>query len=293
MILRPLRNMDLSTLFLLLLSFSIPVSAFEDPFDCHFQVNNLKYDLNPLAGEHVVTRARETPPTREVDSVRISLCSDLERQKDVSDGDQCPSGTRVCLTKTNSKDGSDRIVSVVPIAQTSTLNPSYAPLSSAKGVSILMHGGSYSHPINTTTDVEQSVNITLLCAPDSDPSEPKFLSYDGVRLDLEWSSSAGCGFAAGEDEKNGESPGNGGSSGSGSLSSVGWFLLLLVVGFALYMGLGAYYNYSTYGASGIDLIPHREFFAEVPYMLRDVVSHLCSTVRPRRSSSHRGGYIAV
>ena len=36
---------------------------------------------------------------------------------------------------------------------------------------------------------------------------------------------------------------------------------------------------------------HRDFWREVPYMLRDVVSHLCSTVRPRQSS--RGGYIAV
>jgi hypothetical protein len=70
--------MDLS-LFLLLLSLSIPALALEDPFDCHFQVNGLKYDLTPLAGEHTVTRERTTPPTREVDSVRLSLCSDVRR----------------------------------------------------------------------------------------------------------------------------------------------------------------------------------------------------------------------
>lgn len=37
---------------------------------------------------------------------------------------------------------------------------------------------------------------------------------------------------------------------------------------------------------------HRDFWKEVPYMLSDVVSHLCSTVHPRRTSS-RGGYISV
>ena len=37
---------------------------------------------------------------------------------------------------------------------------------------------------------------------------------------------------------------------------------------------------------------HRDFWREVPYMLRDLVSHICSAVRPRHSSS-RSGYIAV
>ncbi|KAK7057172.1 Josephin domain-containing protein [Favolaschia claudopus] len=257
-------------------------------------INGLKFDLTSLHDEHSASRERTTPPTHEIDSVRISLCSDLTPLKDVPKADQCAPGTRVCLTKTNSKSGSDnRIVSVIPLAQTESLKPSYTPLSSPKGVAILLHGSSYPHPINTT-DTQQSVNINLLCTPGSE-SEPRFVSYDGERLELEWSSAAGCSFA-GEDEKEGQPPpedSGGGSSESNSLSSVGWFLLLLVVAFTVYMVLGAYYNYSTYGARGADLIPHRDFWGEVPYMLRDVVSHLCSSVRPRRSSSHRGGYIAV
>jgi autophagy-related protein 27 len=80
-----------------------------------------------------------------------------------------------------------------------------------------------------------------------------------------------------------------------------------------YFALGAYYNYSTYGATGLDMMPwvplyyllgfplqailtpasprHRDFWREVPYMLRDVVNHLCASFRPRHSS--RGGYIVV
>jgi len=74
-------------------------------------------------------------------------------------------------------------------------------------------------------------------------------------------------------------------------SGVGWFFLVLMLAFMSYFALGAY-NYSTYGATGLDLIPHRDFWREVPYMLRDVVDHLCTSwFRPKSSS--RGGYISV
>lgn len=36
---------------------------------------------------------------------------------------------------------------------------------------------------------------------------------------------------------------------------------------------------------------HRDFWREVPYMLRDVVDHLCTSFRPKYNS--RGGYISV
>ncbi|KAJ7170534.1 autophagy-related protein 27 [Mycena crocata] len=296
--------MDLA-LLVLLFSWSIPARAFsphnftqgdlvDQASDCLVQVGNLKFDLTPIGSEEHITRERTTPPTREVDSVRVSLCSDLKPEEgEIPANDQCPTGTRVCLTKTNIKESepdSKRIVSVIPLASTAALDPSYIALSSPKGISVLLHGGAYPHPINGT-DTQQSVNITVLC--DTEQSPPKFVSYDGAQLWLEWTAPAGCGFEGDNEnhDKEGESPGNE-QSGSGSLSSVGWFLLLLLLAFATYMGLGAYYNYSTYGASGVDLIPHRDFWMEVPYMLRDVLSHLCSNVRPRRSSS-RGGYIAV
>jgi hypothetical protein len=65
------------SLFLLLLSLSITALAFEDPFDCRFQVDGFKYDLEALKDEHTVSRERDTPPTREIHSVTFSLCSDV------------------------------------------------------------------------------------------------------------------------------------------------------------------------------------------------------------------------
>jgi len=282
---------DSLPLFLFLLSWPIIVTALDGTFNCKepLPVGDLKFDLSSLDKEHSAVRERPTPPSSEVDTVKISLCSDLEKV-DLPEGDQCPPGTRVCFTKTNKKDGgNERVVSVIPMAQTAVLDPSYEQLSSPKGVSILLHGSSYPLP-NNDTETPQSVNVKLLC--ENTNSEPAIVSYDGAVLEIEWRCSAGCNTGdGGSPVDDGETPEKD-KPGSGGLSSMGWFLLLLILAFAMYMGFGAYYNYSTYGARGMDLIPHRDFWMEVPYMLRDVVSHLCSVVRPRRSS-HRGGYIAV
>ena len=121
-----------------------------DPFNCRVRTNDLTYDLTPLQGEHTVSRTRETPPSNWVDSVRFNLCADLKPQDGVAAGDQvcgrpnvtvvlkplftshlcliqCPGGTRACLTKTNRKgDNSDRVVAVIPLAQSNKLDPKYS-----------------------------------------------------------------------------------------------------------------------------------------------------------------------
>ena len=131
------------------LLFALGVTAQDgnNPFNCHVQTNDLTYDLIPLQGEHTVSRTRETPPSSWVDSIRFDLCADLKPQDGVAAGDQvrshpntrfqvaiyslspstqCPAGTRACLTKTNRKsDSSDRVVAVIPLAQSSTLDPKY------------------------------------------------------------------------------------------------------------------------------------------------------------------------
>jgi hypothetical protein len=78
-------------LLFLLLHFHIllvPVSADDTPFDCRFTIDSLKYDLTTVAGEHVISRTRQTPPTSMVDSVRFDLCADLKAQDGVAEQDQ-------------------------------------------------------------------------------------------------------------------------------------------------------------------------------------------------------------
>ncbi|KAF9653253.1 hypothetical protein BDM02DRAFT_3107819 [Thelephora ganbajun] len=268
----------------LLFALGVVAQDENNPFDCHIRTNDLTYDLTPLQGEHTVSRTRETPPSNWVDSVRFDLCADLKLQDGVAASDQCSVGTRACLIKTNRKgDNSDRVVAVIPLAQSSALDPKYSHIvptnDKPKGLSLTFRGAEY-------TSVVQSLTFTFYCS--TTESEPQFTSYENGEVKIEWSTSSGCGMAADDDTK----PPPGKTHDPEEVGSgIGWFFLVLLLAFLSYFALGAYYNYSTYGATGADLIPHRDFWREVPYMLRDVVDHLCTSFRPRHSS--RGGYISV
>ncbi|KAG1751570.1 putative autophagy protein Atg27 [Suillus paluster] len=292
MILRHLIAQSLpSNLFSLLLLLSSTVYVTAEDFDCHVTTEGLTWDLTQLKGVQTLSRTRESPPTTMLDELRFSLCDDLPTLEDVAEGDQCFSGTRACLRTKNQKEGyDDRVIAVIPVAQSSSLGPEYKSLTSPKGLSLTFHGASY--PSNDP--IPQSIQFSLLCA---DTTDPTFVAYENGTVHVEWSTPSGCSTAEQSPPQEDDKTGDGGSSDSDEKptesvgSGLGFFFIVLLLAFAAYFGLGAYYNYSTYGARGVDLIPHRDFWREVPYMLQDVVSHLCSTVRPRRSS--RGGYIAV
>ncbi|KAF9450450.1 hypothetical protein P691DRAFT_810395 [Macrolepiota fuliginosa MF-IS2] len=259
-------------------------------FDCHVTASGATFDLTKLAGEYTLNQTRESPPTKTVDSLRFNLCADLKPLDGVADSDQCSKGVRACLTEVNQKtEEPDRVVSVIPLVEATSEHTDTAGLSDSKYVSLVFNGPTYPHPSNSTP-MAQSLSVTIRCDPDS-TSDPKFVSYDGSLLNLEWSAPAGCPTQHDSepptDDKGGD---NDGSKEENVGSGIGWFFLVVLLAFVAYFGLGAYYNYSTYGARGRDLIPHRDFWQEVPYMLKDVISHLCTSVHPRRS---RGGYVAV
>ncbi|KAF8556390.1 hypothetical protein OG21DRAFT_1506664 [Imleria badia] len=280
-------------LSVLLLSAALHVAAQDSnspSFDCHFSVGELKYDLSELGGPKVLTRMRDSPPTTYEDELRFDLCADLTEVENRAADDQCSSGTRACLTTINRKgDDPDRITAVVRIAVSSSLNVETSTVSSPEGVAITLHGASYPP---SSSSVPQSLKISLTCAEGT--TDPQFSSYENGQVLVEWSSPAACGTTGTPKEDEGSS-GGGGKEEDTPIESVGsglgFFFLMLVLAFAAYFIVGAYFNYSTYGARGWDLIPHRDFWREVPYMLQDVIAHLCSNVRTRRSS--RGGYIAV
>lgn len=91
MILRSRRCYDILFLFAYLLVDLPPLTAADPSFDCRVAVGNTKFDLQPLAGEHVVNRTRQLPPTTMVDSLRFNLCADLTSQEGLPEQDQ------VCL----------------------------------------------------------------------------------------------------------------------------------------------------------------------------------------------------
>ncbi|KAJ4497106.1 autophagy-related protein 27 [Lentinula lateritia] len=282
--------LSLPPAILLLLSCYTPIILAADGFNCVFNIDTTKFDLSSLNNEHKITRSRSTPPSTMVDSLTFNVCDHLTIQGEVAEMDRCPSDTRVCLTKINQKqEQEDRIVAVIPLGD--GLNVNLTKSSSPAGLSITMYGRPY--PSGSDNAKDQTFNLKLIC--DENASDPKFVSYDGSLAEVEWTNPAACGSEVGDGSDN-DSGNEGDSKGDEEEESVGsgigWFFLVILLAFIAYFVLGAYHNYTTYGATGMDLIPHRDFWQEVPYMMSDVVSHLCSSARPRRSSN-RGGYIAV
>lgn len=276
------------TSLLWLLTLLLTAARAQPDSDCHITIGDNKYDFSALSGDHAVSRTRSSPPTNMTDTLRFNVCKELSLIEDVDAGEQCSSGTWACLSKVNIKQGeSDRLVAVVPMAQEPDLRAEYTALSSPRGVKMTLHGPSY--PSSTTLEpTPQTFVLNLLC--ETETSDPEFKSYDGAQAVVEWSAPSGCYFGSDAPAEEGDDKPERETEAVGS--GIGWFFLLLFVVFAGYFALGGYYNYTTYGATGVDLIPHRDFWREVPYMLRDVVSHLCSSFQTRQSSS-RGGYMSV
>ncbi|KAI9487282.1 MAG: autophagy-related protein 27 [Benjaminiella poitrasii] len=75
------------------------------------------------------------------------------------------------------------------------------------------------------------------------------------------------------------------------MSGISIFFTIVFVLLAVYFVGGAIYNYKMYNARGLDLIPHREFWFDLPYLIRELFGHIVDSVMSRRRGS--GGYVAV
>ena len=64
----------------------------------------------------------------------------------------------------------------------------------------------------------------------------------------------------------------------------------IFLGVAAYLIFGSWLNYNRYSARGWDLVPHSETIRDLPYLLRDWMRRVVSTVQ---GGGSRGGYSAV
>lgn len=145
-----------------------------------------------------------------------------------------------------------------------------------------------------TTDgrTRQRMDITFKCADKA--SDPSLESYTDGILKLVWSTPAAC--AAGDKPAEGGS-GDGESDGDKKeASGMGFFGLLkflfwtFVIVLIAYFVIGIAYNHQTYSARGWDLVPHRDFWRELPSLTADLGQHLVANVR---QSTGRGGYSSL
>ncbi|PIL29752.1 hypothetical protein GSI_08191 [Ganoderma sinense ZZ0214-1] len=260
---------------LTLLSALVAAQDDQKPFDCHVTIGQDKYDLTGLKGEFAAERDISLPPSTIHDTLSFNLCEDLTTKKDVPAEDQCPSGTRACLVRTTKKNGKDdQVLSVIPLANSSASAVSYEATTSPKGLQLTFAGSSYPSPAGSDP-IPQHLHVKLLCS--SNMANLNFTSYDGKDLYIQWEAPAGCLFESPPDEGT-KDPSKGGDDKSGSGgekeqesvgSGLGYFFLLLFLAFVAYFALGAYYNYSTYGASGADLIPSTSSSSSVRLRLQE------------------------
>ncbi|KAF8750739.1 Autophagy-related protein 27 [Rhizoctonia solani] len=225
--------------FLFLISITLALAQ-ESSFKCDFEFDKVKYDMHLMDGEWVVKQDRATPPTTMQDELRFNVCGDLKKQAEVKDRDQCAQGTRACFRTINRKEermSQDRVVSVIPVAQSSTkFTIDRLPSDRGKGIIITMNAGSYP----SEGGKPQSLKLALICVDKTE--EPRLIGYDGSQVSAEWKAVEACGSSKSSDVDAGG-------------SSMGWFFFILLVIIVAYFGLGAYHKYNQYGASGWDLIP--------------------------------------
>ncbi|KAG8888213.1 hypothetical protein FRB98_008153 [Tulasnella sp. 332] len=240
----------------------------------------------------IISRTRSSPPSTFDDELRFNLCDVLKKKEGYDSLDQCPSGTLACFTELNKKpnDGAERVTAVVPLAVDNALDVQYKTIPPLKGLTVLLHGARW--PDDSPTSPRQTFNITLLC-DSSNEFEPKFLSYskEESSMFVEWTTLSACSNES-EDQKepNGTPPAEPGGSHASSSGGMRWFFILLILGIVAYFGLGAYSNYANYGSRGWDLIPHRDFWRDVPYLVKDLVTHIMGSIQ---GGGSRSGYVSV
>ena len=88
MILRPTFPNSLPLALLLLLPSLVSAQGNGDPFNCYVTVDSLNFNLTSLAGQHDISRLRQTPPSTMIDSLSFNLCADLKSKDGVAEGDQ-------------------------------------------------------------------------------------------------------------------------------------------------------------------------------------------------------------
>ncbi|GAA5828680.1 hypothetical protein JCM3766R1_003786 [Sporobolomyces carnicolor] len=276
---------------LALLVTALPL-ALAGPFDCQsrLSIDSNQFDLNPLAGVHKFEEQTNTPPTVTKTKYELSICASLPPASDgVPQSDVCPDGTRACMTTYTSREGlEDRLLSVVPLAgqlegqKDMTVEAiRIEAVDPATEWILEITGGRYN-------DLDQLVRIDMKCDENAKETAPKVKEYHSKQgvLDLEWTTSAACPVSKDSPppERGGDDNGDSEGSDSGGLGFFGWFFTLIVIGLIAYFGLGAYHNYTTYGATGWDMVPHRDMWRDLPWVVSDLF-------KPRGGS--RAGYSSL
>jgi len=242
--------------------------------------------------------------------------------KDIPEEQQCPNGSRVCsITRLITKDPpSDVVQEIFPVAGElrqhggKDMDAKWEKLKKSGssgdtervGLRVFLNGGfkeenKKKKPQKAIIEFECDPNKTGLenlpdpedhynepnekreAAIDSEPSL-QFISYkeedDTDVLRLKWWTKYACENVKDEPEmEKGQHWG-----------FFTWFIIIAFLSTAAYLIFGSWLNYNRYGARGWDLLPHGDTIRDVPYLMKDWMRRVLSTVQ---GGGSRGGYAAV
>ncbi|CEG71777.1 hypothetical protein RMATCC62417_07449 [Rhizopus microsporus] len=255
---------------------------------------SLTLDLSKLNQEFTLYQNKSTPPSTRSVITQINMCDALSISEESQF--QCKKGTYICQKVVYNQDNKDFVAEVLTIAgefEKSKLDAEFKPVKSEADST--KSGYQYSLALSGG-DNGQSALITLECdtsqSREDKPTEPTIVSFHNNVLTLQWKTVFAC--ATEPQEKK---PDDGGHQGGNEepkkegMSGIRIFFTIIFVLLAVYFIGGAFYNYRVYNARGLDLIPHREFWLDLPYLIRDLIAHIIDSIMSRRRGG--GGYVAV
>jgi hypothetical protein len=247
--------------------------------DYHFDISSLKE--KDASAEHVLS----TQPGARKQEFTFNFCRKINRLDGQPDYRQCKDGTYFCerVIMTDHPDQKEPIVTEVysvgnfdddRLELTATAVANSQDESKAIMLMIIMKNKNY------------GATVELECSDTDD--NPIYIGYSLQEkvAKLHWKTKAACGQ---KDEIKPPPADEGGDETSEGMSRWTIFFIFFFVGFCLYFGLGALYNSRTYNARGWDLLPHSDFWRDLPYLIKDLVMAVYNSFSSRR----HGGYMSV
>ncbi|KAL0082452.1 autophagy-related protein 27 [Phycomyces blakesleeanus] len=302
-------------IFISVLYFSTYVLCIQDYCKSGYKLESngiWELDLSRLNRPFVVVHNETTYPTITSTQTEINICDALNRPSDVDEEDFCKDRTYICRRVINTKKGSDRVTHVQAIAgefEGSKLNATVeVPNNTEQDLS--QNGAQLSISLGGEHINNKSLSalITLECDTSQptkeDPNEPTIVSFKSNVLAVHWKTVFACGAQPKEkipkeDEPTEDEPSEDEPSKdkdvppkdiNEGMSSIGVFFTFVGLLIGLYFGGYALYNYKVYNARGIDLLPHRDFWIELPYLIKDLITHVMDSMSSNRRG---GGYASV
>ncbi|KAG0067509.1 hypothetical protein BGZ89_005990 [Linnemannia elongata] len=272
----------------LLTSSSVSAQDTPTPYDCaKVSVSGNSYDISALKKTYLV-KGEATPvyPNKQRVDYIVNPCQAIV----VPDGEakqHCVAGAWVCQdTKVIFDDGEPKTLSLLPIAGTAPAADG-VPAREVSPLAVLADKieNVAEVPWNLTLKgglikgQDQSAVITFICdtSVTDDNLAPTLTGYQNGVATFSWKHKSACAVHTQLPVQE-------------SMSGFSVFLTVFFSFAFIYLVLGAVYNHQVYGAKGLDLLPHKDFWRDFPSLVVDVVHHVWDSVTGR---ARGGGYVSV